>query len=80
MKARFKIEKHDHRIHGHSGLGRLTLRGRKGIVFDRLTDKQAAKIIGESILKVCYAYREKEKLQDTRDGVQINIEIVNYKL
>ena len=80
MKIRFKIERHNHRIRGYSGLGRLTLRGHKGIVFDRLTDRQAAKIIGESILKVYYEYREKEKLQDTRDGVQINLEIVNYKL
>ena len=69
MKIRFKIERHDHRIRGH-----------KGIVFDRLTDRQAAKIIGNSILKVYYEYREKEKLQDTKDGVQINLEIVSYKL
>lgn len=80
MKVRFKIERHNHRIRGHSGLGRLTLRGHKGIVFDRLTDRQAAKIIGDSILKVYHEYREKEKLQDIRDGVQINLEIVNYKL
>ena len=79
-KFKFRIEQSDYKIQGHSGLGRIILRGPSGRVFDRLTRRQASKIIGDSILSVYYRYNDEQQLRPKETGVQINIEITNYKL
>lgn len=79
-KFKFKIEQHNYKIQGHSGLGRIVLRGPDGRVFDRLTRRQASKIIGDSILQVYYRYNAEQQLQPEETGVRINLEITNYKL
>ncbi len=79
-KLKFSIERGDYKIQGHSGLGRIILRGPDGRVFDRLTRRQASKIIGDSILSVYCRYINERQLQPKETGVQINLEITNYKL
>ena len=79
-KLKFKIEQGDYKIQGHSGLGRLILRASGGRVFDRLTRRQASKIIGDSILSAYYRYNDEQQLSSKETGVQINLEIISYKL
>lgn len=76
MKAKFTIEQHDYKIQGHSGIGRLTLCGQNESIINKLTRKQAAEVIGHSIIKAYYQYCDKNNL-DGDKRVQINLTITS---
>lgn len=75
--SKFKIEKNNISVPGHSGFGRITLIGKNEI--PHKTEKQAAQIIGDQIIRCANELLRRENL-DFRDfGVEIELTFKTYK-
>ena len=75
--VKFKIEKNNIRVRGHSGYGRITLVGKNK--FSNLTINQAAPIIGDAVINRADKLLRKEDLDFRNFGIEVEIIFKTYK-
>lgn len=75
--CKFKIEKNNIHVPGHSGFGRITLIGKNS--FPHKTDKQAAQIIGDAVIRASDELLRRENLDFRDSGVEVELTFKTYK-
>ncbi len=74
MRKSFKIEQENIRVKGHSGWGRYNLITKVGEIKGQ-TERQAAQIIGNSIIRLYRKYMSNNDLDFRNTGLRISIDM-----
>ena len=78
MKKSFKIEQENIRVKGHSGCGRYNLITKIKEIRGQ-TERQAAQIIGNTIIRLYRRYMSDNDLDYSNTGLRISIDMKEYK-
>ena len=78
MRKSFKIEQENIRVKGHSGWGRYNLITKKREIRGQ-TERQTAKIISNSIIRLYRKYVLDNDLDFRNTGLRISIDMKEYK-
>ena len=78
MRKSFKIEQENIRVKGHSGCGRYNLITKVAEIKGQI-ERQAAQIIGNSIIRLYRKYMSNNDLDFRNTGLRISIDMKEYE-